>query len=647
MLEAIRKHAYSFGTRLLLVLLLLPFALFFGTSAGYFSHVKPVATVNCRKFAFITLPGCQMILGDDVDRASQNIRNTVNNLYGDKAPQVLAQMNLRETAVEQLIDQKLIEDEAHRIGLSIGDGALEEAIESQTAFQVNGQFDVSRYTQLLAANDLEPATFEAETREQMLNDAMRQMVMHATSISTAEARSAFDQFGADLALAYIAVPYTQFTAGLNPTDQQVAAFYNQNKEIFREPDRIKITFIRYDPDALAMTGQPSDEDIQNFYDDNVKTMFTHPAEVSARHILISAPAGSSPKELGAAKAKAEDILKKLKGGADFAALAKQYSDDPGTKDKGGDLGSFPRGEMVKPFEDAAFSLKPGELTIVQTQFGYHVLRVDAIQPAGTDSPEQARARIITELKRKSGVAMGKADVQQDLTAALTGHSFNDIAQKRGLSTVTTPYFASNEAIKGAESDPKLGPAVFKLDNGTTQAITDTDVPYLVKVLDKSPSHIPQFADIKELVRQMLIRVTAETKAHKTVQAMMRQIKTPADFTKVAALNHFDISSTGDFARSSDTIPGLGPMAQVINAAAATAAIPSVLTNPAENDGNWYIFELTGRTPPANGQWEADGPAFTTKFTEQTQQQAWVSFVNNLKSRAAITVNADQLAANPG
>lgn len=647
MLEAIRKHAYSFGTRALLLLLLLPFALFFGTSTGYFSHVKPVATVNCRRFAFITLPGCQTILADDVDRASRNIRNTVNNLYGDNAPQVLARMNLRETAVEQLIDQKLVENEAHHIGLSIGDAALEQAIESQSAFQVNGQFDVSRYTQLLAANDLEPAAFETETREQMLNDAMRQMVTHATSVSTAEAHSAFDQFSMQLALAYITVPYSQFIAGLNPTDQQVAAFYKQNKEIFRDPDRVEIEYIRYDPATLAMTGQPSDQDIQNFYDENLKTMFTHPAEIRASHILISAPAGSSQKEMDAAKAKADDILKKLKGGANFAALAKQYSDDPGTKNNGGDLGFFPRGEMVKPFEDAAFRLKPGELTIVQTQFGYHILRLDEIKPAGADSPEQARARIITELKRKSGVAMGKADVQQDLTAALTGHSFGDIAQKRGLTTVTTPYFAANEPVKGAESDTKFGPAVFKLDNGSTQAITDTDVPYLVKVLDKSPSHIPQLAEIKDLVRRMFIRVTAETKAHKAAQSMMQQIKTPADFAKVAALDHFAVGNTGDFARSSDTIPGIGSMPAVINAAAATASIPGLLKDPAENDGNWHIFELTGRTPPANGQWEADGPAFTGKFTEQTQQQAWVNFINDLKSRATITVNADQLAANPG
>lgn len=645
MLEGIRKHSYSFGTRLLLVLLVLPFALFFGTSVGsFFTRVKPVATINCREFGVITLPGCQQILSDDVDRTTRNIRNTVNNLYGDNAQQVLARMNLRETAIEQLIDQKLIENEAKRIGLSIGDDALEQTIESQTAFQVNGRFDVAHYQQLLRANDLEPSAYETETRAEMLNDTMRQMVTHATQVSTAEARSAFDQFAIKLDLSYITIPYTQFTAGINPTDQEVAKFYNQNKEIFREPDRLKITFIRYDPAALAAAGEPSDQDIQNFYDDNAKTMFTHPAEVHARHILISAPAGTSQKDKDAAKDKAQEVLKQLQHGADFATLAKKYSDDPGTKDKGGDLGSFPRGEMVKPFEDVAFSLKPGQTVIVETQFGYHILQVVDVEAAGTDAPEQVRGRIITELKRKAGVEMGKAAVQQDLTAALTGHSFDDIAKKRGLTVVTTPEFAANEPIKGAEDDTKLGPAVFKLDPGTTQAITDTDVPYLVNVVEKDPSHVPQLAEIHDLARRMLIRVTAETKAHQLAQSIITKITTPDDFAKAAVLNHLDVRDTGPFPRSSEAIPGLGAMNAVVSQAAATAKVPGILKDPAENDGNWYIFELSSRTLPADPQWETDGPDFAKRYTDQTQTQAWVNFVNDLKSRAQIRIDPNQLVA---
>ena len=644
MLEGIRKRSYSFGTRLLLILLVLPFALFFGTSVGsYFARVKPVATINCRHFGVITFPGCQQILGDDVDRAVSNLRNTISNLYGQNAPQVLARMNLRETAVEQLIDQKLVEDEARRIGLAIGDDALEQTIESQTAFQVDGHFDVARYQELLRANDLVPAAYESETRDQILNDTMRRIVTHATQVSTAEAHSAFDQVAIKLALSYITVPYTQFTAGISPTDQQVAKFYAENKEIFREPDRVKIAFIRYDPSALAGTAEPSDQDIQDFYNDNVKTMFTHPAEVEAEHILISVPTGASQKEKDAAYAKAEGILKQLQAGANFAALAKKYSDDPGTKNNGGDLGWFPRGEMVKPFEDAAFSLKPGQMTIVQSQYGFHILKVIGFKAAGTDSPEKVRPRIITELRKKAGVEIGKADVEQDLTAALTGHGLDEIAKQRGLSVVTTPEFGANEPIKGAEDSPKLGPAVFKLDAGATEAITDTNVPYLVHIVAKDPSHIPPLAQIHDLVRTMLIRVTAENKAQALAQSIIAKIKTPDDFTKAAVTNHLQVSDTGVFARSTDTIPGLGEMSSVISQAAATAKIPGILKDPAENDGNWYIFELTSRSVPNAAEWEAQASGFTKTFVEQTQNQAWVNFLNDLKSRAQIMVDPNQLA----
>lgn len=644
MFEGIRKRSSTFITRALFIILGLSFALLFGTSVGGFSRVKPVAMINCRQIAIFTLPGCQQILADDVDREANNLRNTVNNVYGDNAPQVLARMNLRETAVEQLIDQKLVEDEAKRIHLSIGDDALEQAIESQSAFQVDGHFDVARYQQLLAANDLQAASFESETRGQILQDTMRSMVTHATFISTPEARTSFNQFAMQFALSYIEIPYTQFTAGLNPTDAEVAKFYVQNKEIFREPDRIKIVYIKYDPNALAAAGEPSDQDIQGFYDDNAKTMFTHPAEVHASHILISVPSGATQQQKDAAHAQAEAILKQLQAGANFAALAKKYSNDPGTKNNGGDLGFFPRGEMVKPFEDAAFSLKPGQMAIIQSQFGYHIIKVDEVQAAGTDAPEKVRGRIISELKRKAGVEMGKADVQQDLTAALTGHSFDDIAKGRGLTIITTPFFAQNEPIKGAEDDSKLAPELFKLDNGSTQAITDTDVPYLVKIVDKSPSHVPQLADIHDLVREMLIRVTAETKAHQMAQSMIVKISTPADFAKAATDNRLEIRQTGDFARAAQAIPGLGSMPAVINQAAAVASVPGVLKDPAENDGNWYIFELSGRTLPGDAEWEAESSDFTKKFTDETQAQAWMDFINDLKSRAEIRVDPNQLAS---
>lgn len=646
MLEAIRKHAYTWQTRFLLILLGGLMTVFFGTVGAYFARVKPIATVNCHSILFFQLPGCQQILSDDVDREANNIRNTVANVYGKNAPAVLQSMNLRETAVEQLIQARLIENEAHHLGLSIGDDALEKTISSQTAFQTDGQFDVQRYRAILAENNLEPSVYESETRNAMLSDALRQMVAAAVHVSTDEARRAFDRFAGKINLAYIEVPYAGFEAGINPSDQEIAKFYNDNKEAFREPERIKIAFVRYDPATLAGSEIPTDQEIQDFYDQNLKSMFTHPAQVHARHILIGVGPGATSSEKAAAKSKAEDILGKLKSGADFAALAKQYSEDPGTKDKGGDLGFFGRGELVKPFEEVAFALKPGQYGIAESQYGYHVIRVDESNPAHIDTPEEARPKIIEAIKHKNGEEVAKQDLQQDLTAALTGHAIDEVAKKRGLAVVETPFFASNDPIRGAEDYPQLNAEAFKLKDGEVRAITDGPEPYLVKLIARNPSHVPALADIKDLVRKAFIRMTAESKAHQAAQAMLKEIKSPDALDTIAAENHLTVAKTGDFPRASREIPGVGVIPSLMAAAVTVPKLPGMIDRVMENDGNSFIFAVTSRTPPDADEWKLQGAAFTQRMLEQKRASTWINFVNDLKSQADIVIHTEQIGTTP-
>jgi len=646
MLEAIRKHAYTWKTRVLLILLGGLMTVFFGTVGAYFARVKPIATVNCHSILFFQLPGCQQILSDDVDREANNIRNTVANVYGKNAPAVLQSMNLRETAVEQLVQARLIENEAHRLGLSIGDDALEKIISSQAAFQTDGQFDVRRYRAILAENNLEPSVYESETRNAMLSDALRQMVATAVQVSTDEAHRAFDRFAGKINLAYIEVPYAGYEAGINPSDQEIAKFYNDNKEAFREPERIKITFVRYDPAALAGSETPTEQELQDFYEQNLKTMFTHPAQVHARHILIGVEPGATAAEKAAAKSKAEDILNKLKAGGDFAALAKQYSEDPGTKDKGGDLGFFGRGELVKPFEEVAFTLKPGQYGIAESQYGYHIIRVEESNPAHVDAPEEARPKIIEAIRHKNGEEVAKQDLQQDLTATLTGHAIDEVAKKRGLAAVETPFFAANDSIRGAEDYPQLNAEAFKLKDGEVRAITDGPEPYLVKLIARNPAHVPALADIKDLVRKAFIRMTAESKAHQAAQAMLKQIKSPGDLDAVAAQNHLTVARTGDFPRTSREIPGVGAVPSLIAAAVAVPRLPGVIDRVMENDGNSFIFEVTSRTPPDADEWKLQGAAFTQRMLEQKRASTWINFVNGLKGQADIVIHTEQIGTTP-
>ncbi len=643
MLEAIRSHAYTLGTRVLLIMLIGVFVFFFGVTS-YFARTRPIATVGCGSIPLVSSSGCRQIMPEDIDRETRSLRNMIANVYGQNAENVLQAMNLRQTAVEQLIEQAVILNEARRLGLSIGDDALAQTISSQSAFQTDGHFDVARYRAILRENDLLPATYENQTRDEMLSEELRTMVSNSVQVSAAEARQSFNLFAGRTNLSYIEVPYANFTAGINPTDQEVAKFYNQNKEAFREPERIKLVFIRYNPDALAGSYSPSDDEIQQFYEQNVKTLFNHPQQVRARHILIALPADATEVNKATARAKADDILKQLKAGAPFAAMAKKYSDDPGTKDKGGELGYFGKGELVKPFEDAAFSLKPGDYTIVESQYGFHIIQVEAVKAPHVDTPEEARPKIIANLKRKSGEDVAKQDVEQDLTAAITGHNLDDLAKARGLSAVETPMVARNQPISDAPDFPQLGEKAFTLKDGEVRAFSDAPEPYLVKLIARQPAHIPPLDQIKDLVRRTIIRVTAEGRARQTAEAMLKQVKAPADFASVAASNHLTVASTGDFPNYSREVPGVGAIRGLVNAALAEPRLPGVIDKVMANDGNCYLFEVVSRTPPSAADWKSQGPEFTRQMIEHRRARAWFNFVNALKTRADIVIHPELLGA---
>ena len=646
MFEAIRKLQYSWTIRALLLLLAGLMTVFFGSLSAYFARVRPIATIDCHSILFIQLPGCQQILSDDIDREANNIRNAIANRYGKNAPEVLKGMNLRASAVERLIMTRLVDNEAHRLGLSIGDDQLEKTIDTQAAFQTDGQFDVRRYRAILAENNLEPSVYESETREAMLSDAMQSMVTSTVAVSQDEARRAYDNFAGKINLAYIKIPYAQFEPGINPSDQEIAKFYNDHKELFREPEQIKITFVRYDPIALTGSYAPTDPEIQDYYEQNLKTGFTHPAQARARHILIAVTPAASAQEKAVAKAKAEAILAKVKAGGDFVALAKQNSEDPGTKDKGGELGFFGHGELVKPFEDVAFALKPGEYGIAQSDFGYHVIQVEESKPDRVDTPEEARPKVIEALKRKNGVEFAKNYLQQDLTATLTGHSIDEVARKRGLTAVETPFLTANEPIHGAEDYPQFSAEAFKLKDGEVRALTEGPEPYLVKLIVRVPSRLPTLDESKPLARKAFIRIEAEKKARDAAQSMLKQIKSPGDLETVAAQNHLSVASTGDFPNASRAVPAIGEIPGLTVAAAALPKLPGVIDQVMENDGNSFIFELTSRTPPDPADWKIQGPAFTDRMLEQRRAATWIDFVNGLKSRADIVVHTDLVSATP-
>jgi peptidyl-prolyl cis-trans isomerase D len=633
MLNAFRRHAYSWVIRGILILIVGAF-MFWGIGSGLFNQIHPIASIDG-----------QTILADQVDREATRLRRSIQQLYGTDAAEALKKINFRQEALQQLIDSQLIDRDAHRIGLEVSDADLQNQVAATKAFQVDGQFDFATYQAVLRENDLDPADYEADERRAMTADLLRQMVEQGVQVSSEAARFEFDQRNAQLALAYIEVPYSGYTARMNPTDKQIADYYKADGEQFREPERVKILFVDYAPSILAATVNPADKDIEDYYYKNQSTAFTHPFQVHARHILVAVPAGTSDAEKKQAKAKAEEILHQVKTHpGDFAKLARLDSDDPGNNTNGGDLGFFGRGQMVKPFEDAVFKLKPGEVTMVETQFGYHVVRAEESRPARVETLAEARPEIVDTLRRKAGGDLARKALHDDLSAAIDGQDIKELATKRGLEAIETPFFAAGEPIKGTPNSEEIARAAFKLEPGATRVVTTAGTDsYLVKLLERAPSRIPPLKEIEPRVREALVKDQAERAARDFAMSILKQIKTPADFAQVAASNKLEVHNTGEFNRADGSLPVLGRFTEVTDAAGSIAKVPGVIDRAMDHDGDSYLFELLSRRPPDDEQWKKDGPAFTQRILEQRREQAWSSYLEGLKERARITIDANQLA----
>ena len=473
---------------------------------------------------------------------------------------------MSQRAGQILVQRAILKHEADRLNLQVSDEDLRRELQTGPFAQYlfpNGQYigDDAYMNFVQSAFQTSRAEFESQVKSDMELNRLQALITGGVTVSDNAVREAYRVQGTKVKFDYAVISADDVRKSINPTDAQLQDFFKQNAARYATaiPETRKIQYVAFDPSNLP-GGKPqvTDAEIQVYYNAH-QQQYQVKEQVKVRHILIAVPAGSDAKTDAAAKAKAEDILKQIKAGGNFAELAAKNSDDPGSKTQGGELGWLDRGKTVPEFDKAAFTLAPGQTSdLIKTQFGYHILQVEDKKTAHLRPLSEVKAEILPVLEQqKSGAALQTFASQ--LAADAKSNGLDKAAAARGLHVVTTDFLAKDGVIAGlADGAPMLTQA-FAVTKGAVPSAVSTGDGYAVfQVKEIQPAHAPEFADHK----QHILDDFREQQVPQLLNAQLNKLHDRAnvlnDLRKAAAEMNIPVK-TSELVGKDGQVPDLGAM----------------------------------------------------------------------------------------
>jgi len=466
-----------------------------------------------------------------------------------------AQLTGRQLTGEQLNDlawnRLILLEESRKYGIDISDDEVARRIAQ--LFSRNGKFDEAFYFDLLSRNGISPSAYETQTKYSLMIEKLRDLILDGVKLNDNEV---YEQYLADnqkLSVEYILFAYRDLLAQINFKEEDLIAYYNEHKDDYKRPAEVNTSYVGVKTEDYLKGIKVSDEDAKTYYDEH-KDEFKQEHQVQARHILFKTPEKMTEKENEAIVAKANDVLAKVKAGEDFAELAKKYSECPSAS-KGGDLGFFGKGAMVKPFEDAALKLKKGEVCpdLVKTQFGYHIIKVEDVKEEKEKSFDEVKSEIINKLTKEQAESKAREVIEEIYYKSEDLENMKKAAKEFGVEVKETGFF-SNSYIPGVGNSNDYYEQAFKLDLFKVSEIIPTDDGfYLFSTIEKRTGAIPEFAQVKAQVEIDYKNNKAKELAEKQAQEAIDKIKKIMDsqkksFADAAKESGFDVKMSQPFTK---------------------------------------------------------------------------------------------------
>ena len=561
-------------------------------------------------------------------------------MKGNPDPTLLNSPQLKESVLNELIERKITISHAARAGMTISDAELQKMIAAVEAFHDDqGKFSRERYRQLLQGQGLTPATFENQVRTNIMLEQVRGVYSGSAFVpdSVADRLLKIREQGREVS--QVLFSPADYSKQVKISDPDAEKYYTEHKGDFVVPERVKIEFVVLSLEAYQRGVEVSDEEIKKFYLDN-QSRYQTAEERRASHILIPAAASATPEEKAKAKALAEDLFKQAKANPKkIGELAAKFSKDPGSAEKGGDLGFFGRGLMVKPFDEAAFAMKVGDVAgPVETQYGFHIIRLDAIKAVQTTPLESVKAQIVEEIRKPKVVkAFAEAadnfnnlvyeqfdSLQPAVTALKLTLQKSDWLSRTGGNP--NPLLNNDKLLAALFSDE-----VLKNKHNTSAIEVQPNMLLAARVVEHKPSEGMPLDQVRKDIVQHLAEQAATKLAESEGRAALEKLKKG----ETVAMS-WSASQTVTLQKRQ----GLHPEAAQSVFGADTAKLPAYAGVPV-SQGRFVIYRITkvkdiAETTPEQRK------ALAKQLAQMIGQEQYIAYLASLREHADVKIDKKKL-----
>ena len=604
-----------------------------------FVQTTPTGTGAGPREVVAEINGRPVTAGDFQQRYVSQVQAYRQQFGGGLNSQLLRQLGIDQQILSQMIDEQVGLIEAEQNGITVSDDELAQQIFSIPALQENGRFiGEQRYEQLLLSQNppMTKSQFEESLRRSMVLDKLRAALTDWMAVSDADVRREYNQRNEKVKMQVVALTAANFRTNVNVTDADVAAHFEAHKAEYRIGEQRKIKYVLLDRDQARLKVMVPPSDIQRYYNDNIQQYQT-PEQVRASHILLK----TDGKDEATVRKEAEKILQEVKSGGDFAALAKKYSEDEGSTANGGDLDYFGRGRMVPEFENVAFTLQPGQVSdLVKSQFGFHIIKVVDKRPGSTRSLDEVRPQIQEQL------ALQLADQRvSDLAAKYAGRvrtlaDLEPVARELQLTVQESGYFQREDPVPGLGAAPQVTAAAFGLEGDTaSQAIPTVRGPVFFAVSERKDPYVPMLDEVKDRVREDLIRARATELSRQRATAIAAALKSAKDFAAAAKAQGLEAKDTELVPRGS-AIPDIGVSPEVDRVVFGLPA--GSVSDPIQTTDGTVIVRVVERDDVTPEELKQAQEAFRAELLNERRARFFSSYMGKAKERMNVEINSDVL-----